>query len=164
MRADRLAREFAKANDQLIQLLERATPEQWRQLTRDEGELRPVGVIAHHIAWAHRHINTRVRAFAEGLAVPHRRPDLFDERNARHAREHPDPDQQETIAWLRRDGEAVASVIASLSDAQLDRRAREDADAAELTTEEVIRQRQIGHVRGHLVSIASVLGDPPDTL
>jgi hypothetical protein len=82
--------------------------------------------------------------------------------NARHAREHPDPDQQETIAWLRRDGEAVASVIASLSDAQLDRRARENADAEELTTEEVIRQRQVGHVRGHLVSIATVLGDAPD--
>jgi hypothetical protein len=79
-RAERLAREFAEANDALARLLERATPEQWLRCTRDEGELRPIGIIAHHVAWAHHHINQRVRAFAEGLPVPPRRPDLFDER------------------------------------------------------------------------------------
>ena len=80
-RADRLAREFAEANGALVQLLEQATPEQWHQRTHEEGELRPIGVIAHHVAWAHRHINQRVRAFAEGVPVPPRRPELFDERN-----------------------------------------------------------------------------------
>ena len=52
-RAEALARRFAAANDELIALLERATPEQWRQRTEDEGELRAVGVIADHVALAH---------------------------------------------------------------------------------------------------------------
>jgi hypothetical protein len=156
-RAERLARDFAEANDTLVRLLERATPEQWRRRTRDEGELRPIGVIAHHVAWAHQHIHQRVRAFADGLPVPPRRPDLFDERNAQHARDNPDPDQQATIAWLRRDGQAIAGAIAGLTDAQLDRRAREDAAAPELTTADIIELRQIGHVRTHLASISTVL-------
>ncbi len=59
---------------------------------------RSLGVIAHHVAWAHAHINARVRAFAERHSVPARRPDLFDERNARLARENPDPRQNETLA------------------------------------------------------------------
>ena len=158
-RAERLAQEFAQANDALVQVLEQATPEQWRQRTRDEGELRPIGVIAHHVAWAHQHINQRVRAFAEGLPVPPRRPDLFDERNARQASDNPNPDQAATIAWLRCDGEAVARMIAGLSDAQLERRACEDPGAPELTTREVIELRQIGHVRGHLATIRTALGD-----
>jgi len=160
-RAERLARDFLAANGELIELVEHATPDQWRELTRDEGELRPAGVIAYHVAWAHQHINQRVRAFAAGQPVPPRRPDLFDERNARQAREHPSPDRQETVAWLRRDGEAIAAMIAGLTDAQLDRRAREDPDAPEMTTADVIEQRQIGHVRGHLATLESVLRAPP---
>jgi hypothetical protein len=56
-------REFAEANGALVLLLERATPDQSEQRTHDEGELRPIGVIAHHVTWAHRHINQRVAAF-----------------------------------------------------------------------------------------------------
>jgi hypothetical protein len=76
--AEALAREFAAANDELIALLERATPRQWRQRTADEGELRPVGVIALHVAWAHAHIARRVEAFAFDRPVLARRPELFD--------------------------------------------------------------------------------------
>jgi DinB superfamily len=158
--AQRLAKEFAEANDALIRVLEGLTPAQWCQRTRDEGELRPIGVIAHHVAWGHRHINQRVRAFADGSPVPPRRPDLFDERNARLARENPNPDQAATIAWLRREGEDITVMIAGLTDAQLQRRAREDPLAPELTTAEVIELRQIGHVRGHLASITSVPDEP----
>ena len=82
-----LARQFANANEELIALLDHASPAQWRSRTLDEGELRPIGIIAHHVAWGHTHIARRVEAFARGLPVPARRPDLFDERNAQHARE-----------------------------------------------------------------------------
>ena len=154
--AEELARAFAAANAELIALLEDASPEQWRALTADEGELRPVGVIAHHVAWAHRHISRRVEAFATGQPVPPRRPERFDERNARHALENPDPDRAATLALLRADGAAVQALIAGLSDAQLARTSSEDPGAQTMTTAEVIEQRQIGHVRGHLAAIRTV--------
>jgi len=160
-RAAALARQFAAANDALITLLERATPEQWRQRTADEGELRAVGVIAHHVAVAHPRIAQRVAAFAHGQPVPARHPELFDERNARQAREHPEPDQAATIDLLRQAGQEVTTLIAGLSDAELDRTAQEDPDAPPMTTAQVIEQRQIAHVHTHLASIETVLDPPP---
>ena len=156
-RAEALARQFAEANDDLLALLERATPAQWRQRTADEGELRPVGVIAHHVAVAHARIARRVEAFAHGRPVPARRPELFDARNAQHARDNPEPDQQATLDLLRERGAAVVALIAGLSDAELERTASEDPRAPLMTTTDVIELRQIGHVRGHLATIRTAL-------
>jgi DinB superfamily len=156
-RAQALARAFEEANQELIALLQQATPEQWRQRTLDEGELRPVGVIAHHVALAHPRIAQRVEAFAQARAVPARHPELFDERNAQHARDNPDPDQQATLDLLRESGAAVAALIAGLSDVELERTASEDPDAPVMTTAEIIEQRQIGHVRTHLGTIKRML-------
>jgi uncharacterized short protein YbdD (DUF466 family) len=141
----------------LLALLEAATPEQWRERTADEGELRSVGVIAHHVAGGHARIAARVEAFAHARAVPPRQPELFDERNAQHARNNPDPDQGATIALLRQRGGEVASLIAGLSDVELERTSTEDPGAAPMTTAQVIEQRQIAHVLSHLSSIRTVL-------
>jgi hypothetical protein len=157
-RANALAREFAAANAELIALLESATPEQWRERTEDEGELRPVSVIAHHVATAHPRIARRVEAFAHGEAVPARQPELFDERNARHWRDNPEPEQRATIEFLRQNGAAVAELLSSLTDSELERTASEDPGAPRMTTSEVIEQRQIGHVHTHLATIRTVLG------
>jgi hypothetical protein len=156
-RAEDLARRFTAANDELIGLLERASPEQWRQRTADEGELRSVGVIAHHVAGGHARIAQRVDAFARAQPVPERHPELFDQRNAQHARENPDPDQQATIELLRQRGADVASLISGLSDIELDRTSTEDPGATPMTTTEVIEQRQIAHVLTHLASIKTGL-------
>jgi hypothetical protein len=157
-RADRLAQEFSDANDELLGLLERATPEQWLSLTADEGELRSVAVIAHHVAEAHVRIASRVEAFATGQPVPARRPELFDARNADQARDNPEPEQRATIERLRTTGAVVRELIGALSDANLERTGTEDAGADILTTAQVIELRQIGHVRSHLASIRTVLG------
>jgi hypothetical protein len=156
-RARSLAEAFASANDELIALLLRASPDQWRQRTPDEGELRAVGVIAHHVAEAHVRIARRVAAFARGEPVPARHPELFDKRNAREAQEQPEPDQRATIERLKETGAAVSELIASLSDQELDRTASEDAGAPLMTTAQVIEQRQIGHVLSHLSTIRSGL-------
>ena len=155
--ARELADEFQTANDELVQMLGRATPEQWRMRTLDEGELRPVGVIALHVAVAHLRIARRVEAFARGEPVPGRHPELFDARNAREAANNPEPDQAATIERLRRDGAAITALIAGLSDAQLERTATEDEGGEVLSTAQVIELRQIGHVRSHLHTISAAL-------
>jgi uncharacterized damage-inducible protein DinB len=154
-RAAELARGLSAVNDELLALLERASPEQWRRQTADEGELRSVGVIAQHVAIAHTRIARRVEAFAHAQPVPAREPQLFDARNAQQARDNPDPDQRQTLDLLQRNGAAAAALVASLGDAELARTASEDPGAEVLTTEQVIELRLIGHVRSHLATIRS---------
>jgi parvulin-like peptidyl-prolyl isomerase len=156
-RARDLARELSTVNDELLALLERASSEQWRRQTADEGEVRSVGVVAYHVAIAHTRIARRVEAFATGQPVPAREPQLFDARNAQQARDNPEPDQRETLALLQRNGVAAAALVAGLSDAALARTASEDPGAEVLTTEQVIELRLIGHVRSHLATIRSAL-------
>jgi hypothetical protein len=137
-------------NEELARLLESLNEEQWRARVVDED--RELGVVALHVARAHPRIGERVMAMAEGLPVPQRRPDLFDERNRREAEAHPRPDPEETITLLRSAGEEIASKIERLSDADLDR-AGEEEPGVPTTTEEVILKRQIGHVRSHSESV-----------
>jgi DinB family protein len=155
-RAEQLANQFSAANEELIAVLERVSPEQWRQRTLDEGELRGVGTIAHHVAGGHERIGQRVAAFAHGTPVPARSPELFDQRNAEHARTNPNPDQRATIDLLRQNGSKVAEMIRRLSDAQLDQTSTEGPGEPTMTTAEVIEQRQIAHVRAHLASIRTI--------
>jgi len=110
------------------------------------------------VAEAHVRIARRVEAFATGQPVPARAPELFDARNAAEACANPGPDQHATIERLRAAGAGVRALIRSLSDADLERTAVEDTGAEVLTTADVIELRQIGHVRGHLASIRTVLG------
>ena len=117
-----------------------------------------MSVVAHHVATAHPRIARRVESFAHREAVPARQPELFDERNARHWRDNPEPEQVATIELLRQNAAAVAELLASLSDADLERTASEGPGEPVMTTAEVIEQRQIGHVRAHLASIKTVFG------
>jgi uncharacterized damage-inducible protein DinB len=149
-RARRLAAELRQANEELAQLLESVSDEQWHARVVDED--RELGVVALHVARAHPRIGERVMAMAKGLQVPIRRPDLFDERNRREAAANPRPDREQTIALLRAAGEAVAAQIERLSDADLDRSGEEEPGLP-TTTEEVIVKRQIGHVRSHSESV-----------
>jgi hypothetical protein len=71
---------------------------------------------------------------------------------------NPEPEQLATIERLPQTGAAVHELIAGFTDADLERTGVQDAGAEILTTALVIELRQIGHVRGHLVSIGTVLG------
>jgi hypothetical protein len=152
---ERLAAELRSVNEELARLLEGLSDEQWRMPVSDE--LRPVGVVALHVARAHPRINERVRALASGTPVPPRRPELFDERNRREAESHPDPDRGETIALLRDNCAEAAALIEHLNDEQL-HRAGEEEPGVPTTAERVIELRQIGHVRAHLASIRETVG------
>jgi hypothetical protein len=152
LRSEALAAEFEAANELFAVYLERLSPEQWQEKTRaDDEELRPVGVVALHVAESHLNINARVLALAAGTEVPARRPELFAERNARHAAANPDPDQAETIALLRRNGSTVASRFRELTAEDLDRPGEVSGEPA--TAESEFSGRLMNHIRSHYASI-----------
>jgi hypothetical protein len=151
-RADRLAAELETANEELARYLEGLSPEEWLSPTRaDDEEVRPVGVVALHVAEAHLNINARVMALASGGEVPPRRPELFAERNARRAAENPAPDQAATVELLRRNCGIVAARVRRLTDEELDRPGEVSGEPATAETE--MRKRQLNHVRSHFESI-----------
>ena len=156
-RAERLAAALEAANEEFAAHLEGLSPEQWLAPTgANDDEVRPVGVVALHVAEAHLNINARVMALAAGGEVPPRRPELFADRNAHHAAANPRPDQAETIELLRRNAGIVATRLRALSDEELDRPGEVGGEPATAETE--FDRRQLSHLRSHL---ASIRGDEP---
>lgn len=151
--ANALAQKFTEINAALIDAVAKCSTEQWRRPIA--GEPRPVGVIAHHVS--------EVERFFAGVlsgAIPDVALTMadIDANNARHAEDHANTSQEETVAALRANGEALVQAIAGLSAADLQESAF-SIDGQELTNEQIIQFGVIGHFEEHLASIRAVIGE-----
>jgi uncharacterized protein YaeQ len=81
-----------------------------------------------------------------------------DQINAQHAREQANCTRAETLALLRRNGEAAARVVRDLDDSQLDSSATIIAGMPPMTAQQVTERILICHVRDHLSTIATTIG------
>jgi uncharacterized damage-inducible protein DinB len=154
-RAQALAEQFEQANHEAIATVEGCSDEQWRRHV--ESENRSVGVVMHHVAIAHPVIAGWVTAAAHGRDVGVERG-WFDQVNAQHAREQAQCTKAETLALLRRNGEAAARVVRALDDSQLDSSATIITGRPPLTAQQVTERILIGHVRGHLSTTQTAIG------
>ena len=154
-RAEALAEQFAAANDELIAAVAGCAEAAWRRPC--EGEGRTIGVTAHHVAAGHAGFAQLLGAVAGGLAIPTISLEALHEMNARHARDHADVGQTETLDALRRNGEDLTRVVRGLSDAQLDL-TTPVFGGREMSVGQIIELVVIGHPRQHLGSIRAVLG------
>ena len=153
MSAEALAQQFSEVSAALIDTAERCSPEQWQKAT--DSERWPVAVVAHHI--------TEVEQFFSGVltgAIPDAEltSAFVDENNARHAKEHANADQAETVAALRANGAALGRVIGSLSEADLQAPVMR-FDGQQLTREQVVQFAVINHLQEHLASIRETSGE-----
>lgn len=150
-----LATRLIAAGDALAAVAAGLDPEQWRRIAvnspdivqgRDED--RPAGVVVHHVAaWLPR-LWGMVEQAAGGSSSARVDPAEIDRVNASHAREHPDPDQAETVSLLRDRTAEVAAALAGLSDEELARGPAEGMSAGALA-----QRLLIGHITWHLGSI-----------
>jgi uncharacterized damage-inducible protein DinB len=147
-----MVQQFNTINAALIDATENCSAEQWKRATA--GEKWSVGVVAHHVS--------EVEGFFAGvLSGAH--PDMaltsefVDDNNARHAEEHANTSQAETVAALRANGEALAKAIAGLSAADLQAPSM-TFDGQPLTKEQVVQFAIINHFEEHLASIREAIG------
>jgi hypothetical protein len=163
-RAEALAATVREAAAGWARELAPLTSEQWRMqavnapdFVKDEDEHRPVGVIVHHLALALTVHQDMAREIAEGrpTSMPTWDSEGLAEYNARHAAEHPDPDQADTLALLAQRAEALADACSRFTDEELDRRG--PAYGYDMTTEEFVRTVAIGHGHWHLSSIRATI-------
>ena len=154
-RAEALAAEFEQTNRDVAEVVGQLSDDQWATLV--PGENWPVGVVVRHIASSHELIGGWVRALADGQALQLTHQQV-DELNAAQAREHAACTKPESLALLRRTGEAAARLVRELDDDQLDRRGA--FFERELSAGQVVERVLIGHPRQHLASIRAALGQP----
>lgn len=158
--SERLARELQTSLDSLIALVEGLTEEQWRRPGKNfpeqlngEDERRPVGVIAHHVAYWGPGILERTQAIADGRQPPPA-PD-FNATNAEHAREHAGTGKDEVLAMLRRQREELPAGVRAIPDESLE--IALETPAGRLTVAQRIERVLIGHVRMHQGSIEAAI-------
>jgi uncharacterized damage-inducible protein DinB len=155
-RAQALAEQFEDANRELISTVERCSEAEWRAQTAAEGW--SVAVTAHHIAGGHEAVAGLAQGLATGQGLPDITSQMLDEMNAEHAREYAACTKEETVELLRRNGQTAAGIIRGFSDEQLGRSAPAAImDGAEMSTEQLVEQGLIGHMRGHSESIRAAI-------
>jgi hypothetical protein len=150
-----LAERFATSNQQLVELVERLTPKQWSTSCKDEGW--PAGVTAHHVAEDHLAIAGFVQALVAGQALPNVTIVMLDQANARHAETNAACTKDETIALLRRNGDAVVTLLGNLREEQLERTGAIPFFGGQtMSARGFIEQILIGHIYMHLPNIQAV--------
>ncbi len=151
-----LAERFERANHEIVTIVERCSDAQWHAKTAGEGWT--VGVVAHHVAEAHKGIAGLVERVATGQPLPALTMELFDRQNAEHAKQHAHCTRTETLALLRTNGTAAATTVRGLREDQLGRSASVLTGAPPMTVQQVIERILIGHVQEHLGSIRAATG------
>lgn len=158
---EELAASLRAAGAELAGYATGLTAEEWRtravnspDIVLGDDEDRPVGVVVHHVASSFPTLLGRMRARVETGEAPAGGREEFDRANAAHAREHPDPDQAETLALLAQRVAGAAIAVAPLTDDDLARGPEGGMNAGDFT-----RRVLIGHITWHLGSIRATFPD-----
>lgn len=150
-----IAADFAEANDEVVAFALALRPDQWAAPVPGEGW--PVGVLVHHVAVGHALLTRWLRCVARGEPVSDTGADV-DDANARHALEHAAVGVDDTVALLRANGAATATILRGLDDDALGATAAfGPADGRTVSAEQLAAQAA-RHARTHLASARAALG------
>jgi uncharacterized damage-inducible protein DinB len=154
-RAEALASQFEKANQDVIDLVGGLSDDQWNATCEDEGW--SVGVTAHHIAAGYPLLTGLIQGLASGADIPVLTWDVVDQGNAGHAQQFANTTKDETVQALRDGGAAAATSVRSLTDEQLDKTRELFAGDPEISIEGVITDMLIGSAIEHVGSIKKAI-------
>jgi hypothetical protein len=118
-RARDLADRFLEASASFAAEVERLSAEQWCSFCPEER--RTVAAEVHHVAWGYEVEIDAFLAMAEGRPVLAWKEGALDRVNAEAGQAYAECDQAETVALLRRNAAAAATIVGSLTDEQLAR-------------------------------------------
>jgi hypothetical protein len=157
-----MARRFRAANDELITYTQSLTGEEWAVFCEREG--RTVGQVIEHIAAGHLIIGGIVEAMALGLELPvaaRRTAETGARFNARQAERFAGHTRAQGLRALRRNGERVARLLGTLTDAELARSI--DTIEGPITTAQEIEGGLFGHLQSHFGTVTESVGAWPET-
>jgi hypothetical protein len=155
-KSEELAKRFEAKSRDALATLEKLDEADWQKVT--EAEKWSVGVTAHHLAGVLEPISAMIKAVAAGRAPGNLTMEMFDEMNARHARDFAACTRAETIELHRKGSATVAATIRELSDAELATSGTLLQSMPPMTTEQVIQGALLGHIDEHYGSIRKTVG------
>ena len=144
-----LAAQYQQAVQDLIDLVQRCSDEQWQSLCPDEGWT--VAVTAHHVTDWWPVIAPLVQAIGTGGPISAPSGGAVHQKNAEHAERFAGCTQAETAALLQEGSAAVARQLRAMPDEQLDRTAT--VWGREMSAQLLIERNLIGHARTHTSGI-----------
>jgi DinB superfamily len=106
------------ARQRMIRFVRQCTDGDWRAAPVD-GDPRPVGVIADHVAHAYEYLAGWIADLAEGKPAEVN-SDIVDDLNAEHASDAATVTREHVTGHLRSSGDALVSLVAGLDPDQLD--------------------------------------------
>jgi uncharacterized damage-inducible protein DinB len=147
----RYAADIDDARDRLIAFVESCTAEQWNAAPL-EGDPRPVGVVADHVAHAYEYLAGWMRGILQGETVTVT-SDTVDALNAGHAAAAMAVTRTEAAEHLRRSGAAISALVAGCT--------AEDLQAGDGRVER-LAQIAIRHADDHRTEIETALAASAD--
>ena len=160
-RAQALSQQFVQANDEFVRFVERLSDDDLRRVCPDEQ--RTLAALARHVAGGYLWELRYFKAIADGdpLAVVTRAQ--LDHSNAESGEQYANADRNETLELLRRDGETAAQFVAGLTDEQLSQVGEYIDWIPRMSIDQWIERVLIGHIRGHLAGMRTVVDLPTPT-
>lgn len=158
-RSDALADRLEQGARSLATFASTLSDTEWRSRVPKDG--RKVGVVVHHVATMYPLEIQLAQRLAAGQAVMGVTWDLVHEINARHAMEHDAVTKEAALDLLRRNSEAAAAAIRSLSHEQLDRAAPVSLNGdAPLTCQFMLEDHAVRHSYHHLAILRATVKRP----
>jgi hypothetical protein len=155
-RSDALADRLEEGASALAEFASTLTTAEWQARVPKDG--RKIGVVVHHVASVYPLEIQLAQTLAAGKPVTGVTPDVVNEMNAAHAREHDAVTKETALELLRRNSAAAAVAIRSLSDEQLDQGALVSLYSdAPLTCQFVLEDHAVRHSYHHLARIRGAL-------
>lgn len=155
-RADALAWRVEQGHQELVNLIEQLSDEDWKKEIPGDG--RTVGVVIHHVASVLPIETSLFKKIAAGDAIEGVTIQGVAEMNAQHARDHAQCTKEETLALLKQNSALVGEAIRSLSDVELDQAAPVSLHwHAPLTAQYFIEDHPLSHSRHHLSMIQALV-------
>jgi uncharacterized damage-inducible protein DinB len=152
-RARALAEQFERANEEFVAAVAALPDERWRAPCSDEE--RSVCAVAHHTAEAYRLELDAFRVIADGAPLAPIPLGQLHEANVRRAARDATCTRAEVLDLARRNAADAVAFVRGLSDEQLARTGVYVDALGTRSLDQLIERILIGHIRGHLRSIAS---------
>lgn len=146
-RAQVLAEQFERANEELLAAIGRYGDEGWGARCADTGWT--AAVQADHLGAGQAFIAERIGMLARGASSPPVPMAAIDAGNAQRSAQAAGVGKEEAIALLRRNGAAMAALIRGLSDAQLARTGQIVVEMPTWSVEQWVQNLAIGEIARH---------------
>jgi hypothetical protein len=159
-RSEQLADELRSACGDFIEFVETIPASGWH--VKLDGDERGVGQVAYHMVEAVEVISSVLVGVRDGGTPKPLSQQDIDDLNAEHAWLHRDCTPSEVVGELRRSWEAVASLVGSLTDDQLDRGPAIIYDIPLGSVQELVQLAVIAHSAVHVSEMraAIAVADP----